>query len=215
MPECVSLPDCRSVFAVAGAISVDVVSLAARYSGAAGPRIWSAAGAQCNGRRECIAAGDQSIQRSHAAAGSSFLACNCELRLWTLFGNDPLRSGSVMITGLDLLFLEVNSLEESLAFYEGVLGMEVESVNNDSEPPMAKVRGGELRITLAQHLETMLRRGRGVHFFAGVEDVDKFYDELIARGVDVEPPVDEGWGGRFVTLEDPDKYRFFFVTWKG
>lgn len=52
-----------------------------------------------------------------------------------------------MITGLDLLFLEVNSLEESLAFYEGVLGMEVESVNNDSEPPMAKVRGGELRIT--------------------------------------------------------------------
>ncbi len=27
-----------------------------------------------------------------------------------------------MISGLDLLFLEVNSLEESLAFYEGVLG---------------------------------------------------------------------------------------------
>ena len=120
-----------------------------------------------------------------------------------------------MITGLDLLFLEVNSLEESLAFYEGVLGMEVESVNHDSEPPMAKVRGGELRITLAQHLETMLRRGRGVHFFAGVEDVDRFYDELIARGGDVQPPVDEGWGGRFITLEDPDKYRFFFVTWKG
>ena len=67
-----------------------------------------------------------------------------------------------MITGLDLLFLEINRLEESLAFYEGVLGMEVESVNLDSEPPMAKVRGGALRITLAQNLETMLRRGRGV-----------------------------------------------------
>jgi catechol 2,3-dioxygenase-like lactoylglutathione lyase family enzyme len=118
-----------------------------------------------------------------------------------------------MISGLDLLFLEVNSLEESLAFYEGVLGMEVESVNNDSEPPMAKLRGGELRITLAQHLETMLRRGRGVHFFVGVEDVDRFYDTLIANGADVLPPVDEGWGGRFVTLEDPDKYRYFFVTW--
>ena len=118
-----------------------------------------------------------------------------------------------MITGLDLLFLEVNSLEESLAFYEGVLGMEVESVKNDSEPPMAKLRGGELKITLAQHLETMLRRGRGVHFFVGVEDVDKFYDKLVASEADVEPPVDEGWGGRFVTLEDPDKYRFFFVAW--
>ena len=118
-----------------------------------------------------------------------------------------------MISGLDLLFLEVNSLEESLAFYEQVLGMEVESVNAKSEPPMARLRSGALRITLAQNLETMLRRGRGVHFFVGVEDVDKFYEDLIARGADVQPPLDEGWGGRFVTLEDPDKYRYFFVTW--
>jgi catechol 2,3-dioxygenase-like lactoylglutathione lyase family enzyme len=80
-----------------------------------------------------------------------------------------------MINGLDLLFLEVNSLEESVAFYQGVLGMEIESVNYDSEPPMARLRSGDLRITLAQHLETMLRRGRGVHFFLGVEDVDLFY----------------------------------------
>lgn len=118
-----------------------------------------------------------------------------------------------MISGLDLLFLEVNSLEESLAFYEGVLGMEVVSINSDAEPPMAKLRGGELKITLAQNLETMLRRGRGVHFFVGVEDVDLFYEKLIERGADIQPPVDEGWGGRFVTLEDPDKYRYFFVTW--
>jgi predicted enzyme related to lactoylglutathione lyase len=120
-----------------------------------------------------------------------------------------------MISGLDLLFLEVNSLEESLAFYERVLGMEVESVNLKSEPPMARLRGGALRITLAQNLETMLRRGRGVHFFVGVEDVDQFYEDLIERGADVRPPLDEGWGGRFVTMEDPDKYRYFFVTWAG
>lgn len=118
-----------------------------------------------------------------------------------------------MISGLDLLFLEVNSLEESVAFYEGVLGMEVESINNDSEPPMARLRGGNLRITLAQNLETMLRRGRGVHFFVGVEDVDQFYEDLTARGAEVQPPLDEGWGGRFVTMEDPDKYRYFFVEW--
>ena len=118
-----------------------------------------------------------------------------------------------MMKGLDLLFLEVNSLEESLVFYEKVLGFAVESVSLDSDPPMARLRAGELRITLAQHLETMLRRGRGVHFFAGVDDVDRFYEQLIERGADVQPPVDEGWGGRFITLEDPDKYRFFFVTW--
>jgi len=118
-----------------------------------------------------------------------------------------------MISGLDLLFLEVNSLEESIAFYQGVLGMEVESINNEAEPPMARLRGGNLKITLAQNLETMLRRGRGVHFVVGVEDVEQFYYTLIENGADVQPPVDEGWGGRFVTLEDPDKYRYFFVTW--
>jgi uncharacterized glyoxalase superfamily protein PhnB len=118
-----------------------------------------------------------------------------------------------MLKGLDLLFLEVNSLEESLAFYQNVLAFEVESVSLNSDPPMARLRGGKLKITLAQHLETMLRRGRGVHFFVGVEDVDRFYDGLAERGADVQPPIDEGWGGRFITLEDPDKYRFFFVTW--
>src|SRR5215203_6088760 len=107
-----------------------------------------------------------------------------------------------MIRGLDLLFLEVNSLEESLVFYDEVVGMEIESINLDSDPPMAKLRGGALRITLDQHLETMLRRGRGVHFFIGVEDVDEFYKKLAGKGADVRPPVDEGWGGRFITLED-------------
>lgn len=118
-----------------------------------------------------------------------------------------------MITGLELLFLEVNSLEESLAFHHGVLGLEVESINASAEPPMARLRGGALRITLVQQLETMLRRGRGVHFFFGVADVERFYEQLLEKGAEVRPPVDEGWGGRFVTLEDPDKYRFFFVTW--
>src|SRR4029079_5088758 len=117
------------------------------------------------------------------------------------------------LTGLDLLFLEVNSLEESLTFYEDVLGLEVESMNPTGEPQMATLRAGPLKITLAQQLETMLRRGRGVHFFIGVEDVDLFYDQVSQKMPGTNPPVDEGWGGRFVTLEDPDKYRYFFVTW--
>jgi predicted enzyme related to lactoylglutathione lyase len=118
-----------------------------------------------------------------------------------------------MISGLDLLFLEVNSLEESLSFYQGVLGLEIESFNPNAEPPMASIRAGALKIKLVQQVETMLRRGRGVHFFIGVDDVDLFYQKVLAGGGNVQPPVDEGWGGRFVTVEDPDKYRFFFVTW--
>lgn len=117
-------------------------------------------------------------------------------------------------TGLDLLFLEVNSLEESLAFYQEQLGFEVIKNTPESEPPMATLRAGRLKITLVQQLETMLRRGRGVNFFLGVTSVDDYYEQLKGRAVDVSPPVDEGWGGRFITLQDPDKYRYFFVTWQ-
>ena len=118
-----------------------------------------------------------------------------------------------MFTGMDLLFLEVNSLEESVAFYTGQMGFELERINAEAEPPTATLRAGSLKITLAQLLETMLRRGRGAHFFMGVSDVDSYYEELRARGLIVTPPADEGWGGRFISVEDPDKYRFFFVTW--
>ncbi|MBC8028913.1 MAG: VOC family protein [Pyrinomonadaceae bacterium] len=119
------------------------------------------------------------------------------------------------LNGLDLLFLEVNNLEESLHFYTNVLGFEVNNQDMNSEPPMATLQAGSLKLKLGQHLETMLRRGRGVNLFLGVDDVDEYFQTLKTRGVEVYPPADEGWGGRFITLEDPDKYRYFFVTWSG
>jgi catechol 2,3-dioxygenase-like lactoylglutathione lyase family enzyme len=114
---------------------------------------------------------------------------------------------------MDLLFLEVNSLEDSLEFYAGGLGLEVVEHAPEAEPPMATLGAGRLHITLAQVPLAMARRGRGVHFFLTVGDVDDFYESIRARGLEVNPPADEGWGGRFVTLEDPDRYRLFFVTW--
>jgi len=117
------------------------------------------------------------------------------------------------VKGLELLFLEVNSLEESLDFYRGGLGFEVEAHAPEAEPPMATLRAGGLRLMLAQVPLAMARRGRGVHFFLTVEDVDEVYDFMRAGGLGVGPPSDEGWGGRFVTLEDPDRYRLFFVAW--
>jgi catechol 2,3-dioxygenase-like lactoylglutathione lyase family enzyme len=118
-----------------------------------------------------------------------------------------------IITGLDLLFLEVNNLEESLQFYRDVLGFQLESNEADAQPPIASIRSGSLRITLVQQIETMLKRGRGVHFVLGVQDVDEFYENLNGKDIQVTEPCDEGWGGRFVSLQDPDGYRFFFVTW--
>jgi predicted enzyme related to lactoylglutathione lyase len=119
-----------------------------------------------------------------------------------------------MVTGLDLLFLEVNNLEESLSFYHDQLGFEVESHNSQAEPPIATVRAGVLKINLVQQLETMLKRGRGVHFVLGVDDLDELYEKLLRAGNQVTEPRDEGWGGRFISLQDPDGYRLFFVVWK-
>jgi len=118
-----------------------------------------------------------------------------------------------MVTGLDLLFLEVNNLEDSLSFYHDRLGFEIESHNAEAEPPIASVRAGSLRITLVEQIETMLKRGRGVHFVLGLDDVDQFHEGLRTSSVKVSPPTDEGWGGRFISLQDPDGYRLFFVTW--
>ncbi|HEY0098415.1 MAG TPA: VOC family protein [Pyrinomonadaceae bacterium] len=119
------------------------------------------------------------------------------------------------LTGLDLLFLEVNSLQDSVEFYRERLGFELQTLTEQAEPPMATLRAGRLRVMLAEQLLTMARRGRGVHLFFGVTDVEEYYAQLQARGLDLAPPSDEGWGGRFVTLEDPDHYRLFFVTWEG
>lgn len=118
------------------------------------------------------------------------------------------------VNGLDLLFLEVNSLRESVEFYRDALGFELVSLEAEAEPPMATLRAGALRVMLAEQLLTMARRGRGVHFLFGVSDVDDYYERLRAGGVEVAPPADEGWGGRFITVEDPDRYRLFFVAWR-
>jgi predicted enzyme related to lactoylglutathione lyase len=118
-----------------------------------------------------------------------------------------------MVTGLDALFLEVNNLEESLSFYRDQLGFVLESHNSDAEPPMATVRASALKINLVQQLETMLKRGRGVHFVLGVEDVDALFAKISAVDNRVSSPRDEGWGGRFISVLDPDNYRLVFVEW--
>ena len=120
----------------------------------------------------------------------------------------------LMIKGLELLFLEVNNLEESVTFYHQMLGLEIESHQSEAEPPIATLRAGSLRINLVQQVETMLKRGRGVHFVFGLADVDDLYDRLSTAGVEITEPRDEGWGGRFVSLQDPDGYRLFFVAWE-
>lgn len=173
-------------------------------------------GALGNDQRAGIVCGLASGQTLAGNSGDRFLVDHLRGSLRCLLDLDydlGGRNEHSMVTGLDLLFLEVNNLEESVSFYHDHLGFEIESNSPDAEPPIASVRAGSLRITLVQQLETMLKRGRGVHFVLGVRDVDDFCLRLRTAEVEVNEPRDEGWGGRFVTLQDPDGYRLFFVSW--
>src|SRR5258708_33878379 len=117
-----------------------------------------------------------------------------------------------MVAGRDLLLLEVNNLEESLLFYQERLGFETVSQTLAAEPPIATVGAGSLRITLVQQRETMLKRGRGVHFVLGVSNVDQFHGQLTASGIDLAEPRDAGWGRRFISLQHTDGNRWLFVA---
>jgi predicted enzyme related to lactoylglutathione lyase len=117
------------------------------------------------------------------------------------------------IKALEMVFLEVDNLEESLDFYSVGLGFKIDQHKPEAEPPMATLRAGRLRLTFAQN-PSMARRGRGLYFFLTVEDVDEFYDFLVAGGIEVfDPPEDASWGGRFFAIVDPNGYRLFFVKW--
>ena len=89
------------------------------------------------------------------------------------------------LTGLDLLFLEVNSLRDSVEFYRDTLGFEVVSLEAESEPPLATLRAGAFRVMLAEQPLAMARRGRGVHLFFGVAGVGAYYERLRERGLEV------------------------------
>ncbi|HZS47762.1 MAG TPA: VOC family protein [Blastocatellia bacterium] len=118
------------------------------------------------------------------------------------------------ITGIEMVWLEVDSLQRSIEFYRDHLGLEVDDSDAEKQPSMASVAAGNVRIILAEEFKPMITRGRGMNLFFSVTDVDELYQEIKSRGLKVNAPIDEGWGGRFITVKDPDGYRLFFVTWK-
>lgn len=53
--------------------------------------------------------------------------------------------------------------------------------------------------------------GLGAWIGLHVDDVDAVYRELKAKGLDIEPPVDRGFGTRHLTIEDPEGHQWGFI----
>jgi catechol 2,3-dioxygenase-like lactoylglutathione lyase family enzyme len=114
------------------------------------------------------------------------------------------------------LTLTVQSVERSLAFYGGTLGLEIAW---KSLPAFGMLRIGAGTIGLLA-LEEARKEGveemtpaqkRGVHVELSTDNLDGLYEELKAKGVVFhQPPHDEPWE-RSMTAFDPDGYAVEFA----
>lgn len=120
------------------------------------------------------------------------------------------------------LTLTVESVERSIAFYQGKLGIPVEW---DARPAFAMLRaGGKGGGTIGLLAAAEARKGGAVdsspaqkaaiHVEFSTDDLDGLYEELKAKGVAFhQPPHDEPWE-RSMTAFDPDGYAVEFAQGK-
>ena len=114
------------------------------------------------------------------------------------------------------LTLTVESVERSIEFYGGKLGLKVE-VN--AAPAFAMIRIGSgtiglLSFTEAQKegaVEMSPAQKKSIHVEFSSDSLDTLYEELKSKGVAFhEPPHDEPWE-RSMTAFDPDGYSVEFA----
>jgi catechol 2,3-dioxygenase-like lactoylglutathione lyase family enzyme len=114
------------------------------------------------------------------------------------------------------LTLTVESVERSIDFYGGKLGLYVEV---RAPPAFAMIRVDEGTIGLLSIDEARkdgavpmsAEQKRAIHVELSSDDLDGLYEELKARGVEFhQPPHDEPWE-RSMTAFDPDGYSVEFA----
>jgi catechol 2,3-dioxygenase-like lactoylglutathione lyase family enzyme len=120
-----------------------------------------------------------------------------------------------MIDHLDAYVLPVRDLEKCIAFYRDKLGLRLKDKQDDFAYLVFEKMGGPgvglLKMESAAKLvsEAQVRPDEDAihrtYFAVFVEDVDKEYGELEAKGVHfVKPPTAHPWGQRIAYFEDPE-----------
>ncbi len=114
-----------------------------------------------------------------------------------------------------------SKLQESKAFYTEVLGF---GVTFESEwfallhTPDKSTEIGFLLPSLSSQKPIFQTEftGKGVYLTIEVDEVDKVYDQLKARGIPIEVDLrDEPWGDRHFAIVDPNGIGVDIVTYNG
>jgi lactoylglutathione lyase len=114
-----------------------------------------------------------------------------------------------MIPKVRTVFLFVEDQDRSLEFYTEKIGME--KMTDDEMWPGSRwlevgAPGAETFLALASAESFNMKPGEGGSFTMWVSDVRKLYEELKAKGVEVEEPKEERWS-TFIRFTDPDGYQ--------
>lgn len=118
-------------------------------------------------------------------------------------------------------YLYIRNAAEAMRFYQQAFGA-VETMRlatPDGSVMHAEMRIGEAHFMLSEEMPDMGAKsptslgGAGVGLMFYVEDVDALFDQAFAAGATVVRPVmDQFWGDRMGTLEDPFGHKWSLAT---
>lgn len=104
---------------------------------------------------------------------------------------------------LHFVWMEVSDIVRSREFYGQTLGLPVQETD------------GVFVIVTLRSASIYLAPGHptpgNMYLAIAVADIDLLYQHLLEQGMDVGPPLDEGWA-RYIELTDPDGYRLLLLT---
>lgn len=117
------------------------------------------------------------------------------------------------------VWLAVKDLDKSIAFYRDTLGLPLKSTEEGFAD--FKIKGAEVALGTKEMIEKTTGQkiviGGLRHLILGwdaVEDVDKLYKDLKARGVRfLTKPKTQPWGQRVAYFTDPDGHIWEISSW--
>lgn len=123
-----------------------------------------------------------------------------------------------MLKDLNLIGMYVTDVSATSEFYK-TIGFEV--VSQDDTLGLVELNGFKLQFVAKSTAEDMDEsfkedafgepKGTGIYINIEVEDIDKFYDDIINAGINPSTmPRDWPWGNREFVARDPDGYKLVF-----